>query len=42
MKRVTMAYVAGVSVTLVPILGFLASTIYNAQSAQGEEDGGNL
>jgi hypothetical protein len=41
-NRITMAYIAGVIVTIVAILGFLATTIYNAQSAQGEEDGGPL
>jgi hypothetical protein len=42
MKRITIAYVGGITITLAVILGFLAVTIYNAQSAQGQEDGGSL
>jgi hypothetical protein len=42
MKRITTAYVAGITITLAVILGFLAVTIYNAQSAQGQEGGGPL
>jgi hypothetical protein len=39
MKRITVAYVGGITITLALILGFLAVTIYNAQSAQGQGDG---
>jgi hypothetical protein len=42
MKRITIAYVAGITITLAVILGFLIVTIYSAQSAQGQEDGGSL
>jgi hypothetical protein len=42
MKRITIAYIAGVTITLAAILSFLVVTIYNAQSAQGQEGGGLL
>jgi hypothetical protein len=42
MKRITIAYVGGITITLAVILGFLIVTIYSAQSAQGQEDGGSL
>jgi hypothetical protein len=42
MKRITIAYVGGIAITLAVILGFLIVTIYSAQSAQGQEDGGSL
>jgi hypothetical protein len=42
MKRITIAYVGGITITLALILGFLVVTIYNAQSAQGQEVGGSV
>ena len=42
MKRITIAYVGGITITLALILGFLIVTIYNAQSAQGQEVGGSV
>jgi hypothetical protein len=42
MKRITIAYIASITVTIAAILGFLGVTIYNAQSAQGQEGGGPL
>jgi hypothetical protein len=41
-KRITIACVAGVVVTLATVLGFLVVTIYNAQSAQGQGDGASI
>jgi hypothetical protein len=42
MKRITIAYVGGITIILAVILGFLIVTIYNAQSAQGQEVGGSV